>query len=115
MVTAKLNGGSRDGSLAVSVLVEAGSAAEDEDYAAVAPFTITIPAGAVSGSETITLVPTQDSVDEPDETITLLGADTEPALPVLDARVTIEDDDAVPTFLLSLSDASIAEDGGSRQ
>ena len=113
VATAKLNGGSRDGNLDVSVLVEAGSAAEEEDYAAVAPFTITIPAGAVSGSETITLVPTQDSVDEPDETIALLGGDTELALPVLDTLVTIADDDAVPTFLLTLSDASIAECGGS--
>ena len=81
-----------------------------EDFAAVSPFTITIPAGAVRGSGSFSLSPAQDSQDELDETVTIAGTLSDPNLAALDA--VIEDDDAVPTLSLQLSPASIGEDGG---
>ena len=59
-----------------------------------------------------TLTPTQDTVDEPDETVTVGGTTTVSGFSVKGRSVTIIDDDASPTVTLSLSDASIAEDGG---
>ena len=112
LVTAMLNGGSRDVDTRVDISVEPGSAAVSEDFAAVSPFTVTISAGAVRGSGSFSFSPVQDSQDEPDETVTIAGTLSDPNLAVLDAVVVIEDDDAVPTLFLRLLPASIGEDGG---
>ena len=62
---------------------------------------ISIPANTQSRTGTFTLTPTQDTVDEPDETVKVDGA-------VTGTTVGITDDDASPTVTLSLS----SEDGG---
>ncbi|MYD02921.1 MAG: hypothetical protein F4X06_11430, partial [Gammaproteobacteria bacterium] len=60
---------------AVTVTVgRAGDTASSADYAAVAPFKIDIPAGAISASETFDFNPVDDSDDEGDETLTVSGA-----------------------------------------
>ena len=52
------------------------SATEGTDYATVSDFTVTIGAGATSGTGTFTLTPTQDLLGEGDETISVGGTAT---------------------------------------
>ena len=61
------------------------------DYGSVADFTVRIPAGSTSGSETFTLMPVDDAVDEEDETVTVGGSVT--GLTVTGTAVAITDDD----------------------
>ena len=112
MVTATLNGGTRSATTPVTVNVGSGTATSGTDFAAVGAFTITIPANAASQTGTFSLDPTQDTVDEPDETVAVDGSTTVSGLSVTDTTVTITDDDDAPTVTLSLSDDSISEDGG---
>ena len=111
-VTASLNGGTRGEATPVSVTVGSGTATSGTDFAAVTGFSISIPANTQSHTGTFTLTPTQDTVDEPDETVTVGGTTTVSGFAVTGTTVGIADDDASPTVTLSLSDASIAEDGG---
>ena len=108
-VTATLNGGTRDGTTPVVVSVGSGTAISGTDFAAVSNFTITIPANALSQTGTFSLDPTQDTVDEPDETVAVTGTTTVSNFSVTGATVTITDDDAAPTVTLTLTPASIAE------
>ena len=95
----------------VTVSVAGSGTASAVDFAAVSDFDITIAAGAASKSETFTLSPTDDSVDETDETITVSG--TSAGLTVNQDTITLSDDDAAPTSItLSVSDNSVAEDDG---
>ena len=84
------------------------------DYAAVADFTVTIPAGQTSGSAPFTLIPTDDTLVEGDETITVSG--TNAALTVNGTSLTLTDDDSVTAgnlvIGLSADPASVAEDAG---
>ena len=112
-VTAGLNGGTRGDATPVAVAVGSGTAESGTDFAAVAGFTILIPANTQSHTGTFSLSPTQDTVDEPDETVSVAGTTTVPGFSVTGATVEIIDDDATPTVTLTLSDASIGEDGGS--
>ncbi len=75
------------------------------DYAAVADLTLAIAAGATSGFVEFTLTPTDDAVDEADESITIAG--TLAGVTVTQATVTIEDNDAAPT--LAIDSPSVAE------
>ena len=109
-VTATLNGGTRDAATAVSVTATSGTATSGTDFAPVTGITITIPANSLSHTGTLSMTPTQDVLDEPDETVSITGSAT--GITVTGAAVTITDDDATPTVTLSLSDASISEDGG---
>ena len=93
-VTATLNGGTRNAATPVVVAVGSGTATSGTDFAAVSAFTITIPANALSQTGTFSLDPTQDTVDEPDETVAVDGSTTIDGLGVTDATVTITDDDA---------------------
>ena len=111
-VTASLNGGTRGEATPVSVTVGSGTATSGTDFAAVAGFSISIPANTRSHTGSFTLTPTQDTVDEPDETVAVGGTTTVPGFAVTGTTVGITDDDAPPTVTLSLSDTSIAEDGG---
>ena len=111
-VTATLNGGTRNATTPVVVAVGSGTATSGTDFAAVSAFTITIPANALSQTGTFSLDPTQDTVDEPDETVAVDGSTTVSGLSVTDTTVTITDDDDAPTVTLSLSDDPISEDGG---
>ncbi len=109
-----------------TVTVEVGgtdddTAIEGTDYATVADQTITIKAGSSSAHVDFTLTPTDDNLDEENETIILDG--TSAGLTVTDAAITLTDDDATPTALTLTVDAdtatnnvqnSIAEDGGAK-
>ena len=111
-VTAALNGGTREAATPVTVTVGSGTATADTDFEAVSAFTITVPANSASHTGSFVLIPTQDTVDEPDETVEINGTTTIPDFAVTDAQVEIADDDAAPTVTLSLSDTSIGEAGG---
>ncbi len=112
MVTASVNGATRPGSdTAVVVSVGGGTATAGEDYAAVSDFTVTIGAGAASGSGTFTLTPANDTLDEPDETIQVTG--TSGSLTVTGDTITIEDNDAAPSGItLVASPDSVNEGSG---
>ena len=98
----------------VTVGDAADSAVSGTDYAAVASFTVTIPAGASSGSTPFTLSPVDDALIESNETITVSGSasgltvnGTSLALPDNDvATVTVSNARAVEgetmTFTLTL-------------
>ena len=110
-VTATVDGATRFGTAKTVTASVAGSGtASAVDFAAVSDFDITIAAGTASKSETFTLSPTDDSVDETDETITVSGTST--GLTINSDTITLSDDDATPSITLSVSDSSVAEDDG---
>ena len=111
-VTATLNGGTRDADTPVAVNVGSGTATSGADFTAVSDFTITIPANTQSQTGTFSLDPVQDAIDEPDETVAVVGSTTISGISITDTTVTITDDDSVPTVTLSLSDDPIGENGG---
>ena len=90
-VTAGLNGGTRGDATPVAVTVGSGTAESGTDFAAVAGFTISIPANTQSHTGTFSLGPTQDTVDEPDETVSVAGTTTVPGFSVTGAAVEIVD------------------------
>ena len=92
-VTGTLNNAPRSSATSVTVVVGASDddAAEGTDYGTVSDFTLTIGAGATSGTAAFTLTPTDDDVDEEDEALTVAGSAQ--GLTVTSAAVTIEDDD----------------------
>ncbi len=110
-VRGSLNRALRQQATPVSVEVEAGTATQGTDFTAISPFTLTIPANTKSGTATFTLTPVDDSLDEPDETVTVSGSTTV-GLDVTDASLTITDTDAPPTVTLILTPDAIGEDGG---
>ena len=100
-----------DAAVTVTVGQPGDTAVSGADYTAVGPVTVPITAGQSSGQATFTLEPTDDTLAEGLETLTLHGATT--GLTVSDATVTIIDDDPVPTAVaLSVSPASVAENAG---
>ena len=109
-VTAELNGAPRDAATAVTVSVGSGTATAGTDFATVAAFTVTIAANARSQSGSFSLDPTDDRIDEADETVAVTGTAT--GLTVNGAEITLEDDDAAPVLVLSVERASIDEAGG---
>ena len=112
-VTAALDAGARTAATPVTVTVGAGAdaAVEGTDYRTVADFTITIAAGATSGTGTFTLTPVDDALAEGDEELSLGGSAS--GLTVVGAEVTITDDDMASTEVtLSASPSSVSEDGG---
>ena len=94
-VVATLNNAPRTADTAVTVTVGAAGdlAAEGTDYATVGTVTVTIAAGQTSGTETFSLEPTNDAVDEADETLSVTGSTTATGLAVTGTTVTITDDD----------------------
>ena len=97
----------------VIVSVAGSGTAGAVDFAAVSGFNFSIAAGETSGTGTFTLTPTDDSVDETDETVTLSGTSYASALRVNPATITITDNDAAPTSItLTVDDNSVAEDDG---
>ena len=89
-VTATLDGAVRTADTEVAVSVTGGTAAA-ADFAAVAPFTIEVPAGQKSATGTLTLTPIDDSIDEGDESISVGGSAA--GLRVNAAQLTLVDDD----------------------
>ena len=114
-VTATLPGAARSAATTVTVKVgdSADAATEGTDYATVADLTLTIAAGATSGTAEFSMDPTQDTIDEgTGETLSISGTTTASGLSVTGTQMTINDDDATPTVTLALSPASISENGG---
>ena len=110
-VTATLDAAPFTGPTEVTVTVgdTADAATAGTDYAAVADFRLTIPAGETTATGTFTLIPTDDGLVEGDEALSVSGAAT--GLTVTGAAVTIADDDTASTGItLSVSPSSVAED-----
>ena len=79
------------------------------DYEPVSGFTITIAAGRTSASNTFTLTPSDDTIIEGDETLTVAGSS--PGLVVHGTAVTIVDDDHTE-ITLTADPARVPEDAG---
>ena len=105
-VTATVNGTTRYvDAKTVTVSVGGGTATSATDYDAVANFDIVIAAGDASKAGTFDLTPTDDDLHEGSETIDVTG--TSNALTITKASITLEDDDAQPSF--AVADASASE------
>ena len=111
-VTATVNGTTRYvDAKTVTVSVGGGTAISGTDYDAVTNFDITIAAGDASKDGTFDLTPTDDVLDEANETISVTG--TSGSLTITSATVTINDDDAAPTGItLTVSPATVGEGDG---
>ena len=95
----------------MTVSVGGSGTATAVDFAAVSDFDITIAAGDASKTGTFTLTPTDDAVDETNETVTVSGESG--SLTVNSATITLTDDDAAPTAItLTVNDNSVAENDG---
>ena len=110
-VTASLNGSQRTEATAVTVTQSSGTATSGTDYAAISDFTVTIAAGAMSGTATLSFDPTEDTIDEANETVVLTGsAPSALSLTAGTATLTITDNDDAPTAVgLAVSPSSVAE------
>ena len=111
-VTATVNGSTRYvDAKTVTVSVGGGTAISGTDYDAVANFDITIAAGEASKTGTFDLTPTNDVLDETNETIDITG--TSGSLTITPATITITDDDAAPTGItLTVSPTAVGEEDG---
>ena len=110
-VSATLDGSvTFDEDTAVRVTVGKGgdTAVSDTDYTGVSPFDLTISAGQSSGQRTFTLVPTNDTLDEDNEKLTV-HATAGGLTTIADTEITITDDDAPPE--LTIANASVVEGG----
>ena len=105
-VTGTLDGAPRTSATAVTVSVVAGTASTD-DFAAVPEFTLTIPAGRISGTATFVLTPLDDSIDEHAETVTVSG--TAAGLTVQAATLTIVNSDPLPRSWIARFGRTVAE------
>ena len=78
---------------------------------------LTIVAGATSSTEVVRITAVDNTTDAPDKTVVVSGTASGPTgiQNPTNVSLTIADDDAAPTVSLSLSDASIAENGGTSQ
>jgi len=114
-VTAEPQGGtSYADAVVVMVSVGSGTASSGADFSPVSDFEITIPAGAERGTASFDLVPTDDDLDEPDETVALTGTASN-AAGVAAGSVTITDGDATPGGIdLSVSSGAVDEDGATQ-
>ncbi len=124
-VTATVTGGSAYSSAqTVAVSVSDGTATVTDDYATVAGFSITIPAGTTSATHNFTLTPVNDMFHEGPETVNVSGTVSGAGAPaVTGTTITITDNDAAPTTATLTVDAdtgvannqnSLAEDGGAK-
>ena len=91
-VTGTLDHAVRTEGTAVTVTVSSGTASAS-DFAPVSAFTLTIDANQPFGTAMFTLTPTDDDVDEVDETLTVEGSTAVAGLNVTATTVTINDDD----------------------
>ena len=112
-VTATLSGPS---SAAVTVTVEAaaGAGAVAADFTLSTAATLTFAANATTSTGLVTVTANGNAVDSPNKSVTVSGAaagGNGVANPP-NVTLTLEDDDALPTVALALSDTSITETGG---
>ena len=110
-VTATLNDAALTEDTKVTVSVGGGTAESGTDYAPVSAVTVTIAAGAKTGSVDFTLTPMQDDIFEGPETLEVSGTVTAgTTLPVTAATLTLMDDDtASASIALSLHPDSVFE------
>ena len=94
-------------SLDAGTAVPGADAAPGTDYAAVPDFQVVVGAGRTSGTATFTLTPTDDSVVEGDETISVSGAAE--GLTVHGTAITLGDDDEIPEVNLSVDPQQVDE------
>ena len=109
-VTAALDGAARASATEVQVTVTGNTAQAVTDFAAVQPFTVTIPEGDTSATGSFSFAPVDDSIDEGDETVSVGGTVT--GLQVVPASLLLVDDDdrGVTASLLAM----IVDEEGSR-
>ncbi len=112
MVTARLDV-LRGEDTEVNVSLADGTANVGDDFAAVPAFTITISGGEPEASETLMFMPNDDNVDEPDETVQVIGTTPVDGLAVAPAELTILDATEMPQVTLVLAQPTIEENGGS--
>ena len=109
-VTATVTSGTLSSAETLPIAVAGSGTATAVDFAAVSGFNISLAAGATSGTGTFTLTPTDDTVDETDETITISSTSTSVTQ---SATLTLTDDDAAPTGIaFTVSPASVGEADG---
>ena len=95
--------------VAVAVGATGDSATDGRDYTSVVGLTVTIAAGATSGTNTFDFVVTDDTIADPDETVTVSGTAVG-FTTITSATLTINDNDTAPTeIVLSLSPADADE------
>ena len=110
-VTATVNGATRFAEdRTVRVSVSGSGTAGAVDFAPVSAFDVEIAAGAASGAGTFVLRPTDDALDETDETVTVSG--TSSGLTVNSDTISLTDDDATPTITLTVDDDGVGEGDG---
>ena len=104
-VTATVGGGTRyaaDTTVTVTVGKSTDSAVPGTDYARVSTFDLVIPTGQASVSKAFDLTPTDDALDEADETISVSGESG--SLTVTGTSITLTDDD-VPELSIAAGSA----------
>ena len=111
-VTGTLDGAARTSATSVTVSVGDGTATSGTDFDTVSSFPLTISANARSGTATFRLIPTDDSVFEGPEMLTVSGGTTS-GLTVDSATLTITDNDVASTrVLLSVDPSTVSEGAG---
>ena len=104
-----------DADTRVTVSVTPVSPATANDYQLSTNTTLTIPAGLLSSTGTVTITAIDNNAIAPDKRLSIAGTATNTnyarSLPVTEAALTIADDDT-PAVTLSLSASSITENGG---
>ena len=113
-VTATLaDGSSRTVDTMVSLNAHGVTATDGEDYSAPVDVTLTIAAGSMIGTATLSLTVVDDDLHEGEEQLAVRGSNDAPGLPVSGLRIAIADDDAAPTGVtLSLDTNRVPEDAG---
>ena len=109
-VTGKLTGGSKRSVNTTVTLTSVNVTATDDDYSAL-PAEVVILSGQIQGTGMLLLVPTDDLIDEDDETLEVRGVIHDPGLTVLAQQVVITDNDSAgvtisPTALTVLESRS---------
>ena len=106
-VTATLDGALVGEDVSVDISVGGGTAVAGTDFAAVADFTVTIPAGTVSGEAVFSLDPVDDGLPEPHETIVVAGSAS--GFDVSSAEVEIVSDDVRQIDVIVLYTAPVRQ------
>ena len=109
IVTATIDGTTTSSQAITVTLSLSGTATLDTDYTATDPLpTITIPAQTNSATATIEITPSDDAIDEPDETIVVAGSHAD--FSFTNATIALTDDDDPPSSItLSVVPDSIGE------
>ena len=104
-ITATVTRSSSSGAATYTVTVtDDGTATADTDYSAGSDVTVSIADGSKTGTATIKVTPTHDTLIEDDETVVLELQGT-----TVEATATLKDNDKTPDVNLSLSSSSVSE------